>query len=509
MELLFEIELERAAKGSRESAASLYQQLKAAIVDRRLLAGTRLPPARQAPRFFGVSRNTAIRVYERLLNEGYVVARHGSGTFVAQIMTGLTPRRPAARRAKPEGDPRLNEVWLRSDVAGAMGFWRDPPEPRVRKARSASVDFRPALVDPRLFPFSVFRRILARQLRGLEKRPPKYKSPQGNQGNHPLREAIARHITLTRAAVCQPEDIVVTSGAQQAFDLLARILVKPNTTVVAIEDPGYPPMRAAFAAAGAKLVPIQVDAEGLVLERLPANVGVICVCPSHQFPLGVTMSERRRRGLVELARKRGAVIIEDDYDGEFRHDGTPLKSLRAVDPEEVVFYVGTFSKCMLPALRLGFIVAPPWAMQALVVAKNCSDWHCPVVTQLAVAGFIADGHLARHVRKMRRVYQERRDFLLASLQRDFLDWLEPIPSSYGMHVTATARRPLDLDQVADELLDSHVKIHSLTRYYLDDRPMAAPPSVLGKPGLVFGYGAADRSQISNGLALLRKALTHH
>jgi GntR family transcriptional regulator/MocR family aminotransferase len=230
---LFEIELERATKGSRESAASLYRQLKAAIVERRLLAGTRLPPARQALRFFGVSRNTAIRVYERLLNEGYVIARHGSGTFVADKGASATPRGPTARRAAPEGDPRLNEVWLRSDVTDAMGFWRDERERRAGKARSAPVDFRPALIDARLFPLSVFRRIIARELRKLEKKPPRYKSPQGNQGNHHFRDAIARHIALTRAAVCRPEDIVVTSGAQQAFDLLARVLVKPDSTVVA------------------------------------------------------------------------------------------------------------------------------------------------------------------------------------------------------------------------------------------------------------------------------------
>src|SRR5581483_10627640 len=180
MELLFEIELERAPKGSRESATTLYQQLKGAIVDRRLLAGTQLPPARHGQRFFGVSRNTTLKVYERLLNEGYIVARHGSGTFVAEMRVDATTRKPTARRAKPELDSRLNEVWLRPDVTEAMGFWRDPPEPHTGKARSASVDFRPALIDSRLFPFNLFRRIIAQQLRGLEKRPPRYKSPQGN-----------------------------------------------------------------------------------------------------------------------------------------------------------------------------------------------------------------------------------------------------------------------------------------------------------------------------------------
>jgi GntR family transcriptional regulator / MocR family aminotransferase len=184
------------------------------------------------------------------------------------------------------------------------------------------------------------------------------------------------------------------------------VLVTPNDTVVAIEDPGYPPMRVAFAAAGARLVPVGVDDEGLIVEQLPADVRIICVCPSHQFPLGVTMSARRRQALVAFARRRGAVIIEDDYDGEFRYEGSPLEALRTGDAEDVVCYVGTFSKCMLPSLRLGFIVAPGWALRSLISAKNCMDWHCPMPMQMGVARFIAEGHLERHVRRLRRIYGE-------------------------------------------------------------------------------------------------------
>jgi GntR family transcriptional regulator / MocR family aminotransferase len=499
MDPLFELELERTTKGAREASSSLYRQLKAAIADGRLRPGTRLPATRKAVRFFGVSRNTAGEVYERLENEGYVLARHGSGTYVARSPPIATPR--ASSKGLPDrADPRLNEVWLRPDVAAAIEFWRDRPEALAQPVRSASIDFRPALIDSRLFPLDLFRRIIVKQLRALERKPARYKSPQGNQGNYFLRNAIAKHVALTRSLVCQSEDLLVTSGAQQAFDLLARVVVKPNETVVVIEDPGYPPLRAAFAAAGAKLLPVDVDAEGLVLERLPPEVHVICVSPSHQFPLGVTMSARRRRALIELARKRNAVIIEDDYDGEFRYEGSPLQALRAADGADVVFYVGTFSKCMLPALRLGFIVAPRWALRALTIAKNCLDWHCPTLIQLAVAEFVGAGHLARHVSKLRQVYQKRRQRLLAALQRDFSQWLEPIPSLYGMHVTAVALPapvPLDLDRIADALLDSHVKIHTLSRYYVGSRPTA---------GLIFGYGAADVKEIDQGLELLHKVL---
>jgi GntR family transcriptional regulator/MocR family aminotransferase len=543
MEPLFEIGVKWKVKGSRESSQSLYRQLKEAIADGRLKAGTQLPATRRSATFFGVSRNTAVAVYERLLNEGYVVTRGGSGTYVADGRVAPAARSPSAKAGairRPRGPSRgangspdqvthegsrlpapsqmLNDFWLRPEVTAAMSFWRDDaPEtsPVVARAEGASanpdrvpvaprrasnapvVDFRPALVDSRLFPLDVFRRVSAKRLRGLERKPASFKSPQGNQGNYHLRTAITRHIALTRAVVCEPEDVLVTSGAQQAFDLLARTLVTRDVTVVAVEDPGYPPMRVAFAAAGAKVVPIPVDREGLIVDRLPRDARVICVCPSHQFPLGVTMSTARRTALIEFARNVGAVIVEDDYDGEFRYEGSPLEALRTHDAADVVFYVGTFSKCMLPSLRLGFLIAPDWALQTLIAAKNCLDWHCPIPIQLGVAEFIAAGHLARHVRKMRTLYRQRRDLLLSSLQTHLQDWLVAIPSCYGMHIAATTRQPFDLERTTESLLAQNVKMHSFRRYFL------------GTPtheGVVLGFGALEVQGIERGIALLRRSL---
>jgi GntR family transcriptional regulator/MocR family aminotransferase len=490
---LFEIELDLGLKGSREASRTLYRQLQAAILDGRLPAGAKLPPTRKSAAFLGVSRNTAAEVYERLVNEGHAVTRHGAGTYVAQKTTFAAPEK---REIEPVSEHRLNEFWLRPDVTAAISFWRDRPD-AASPRKGASVDFRPAMVDSRLFPLDVFRRVSAKQLRGLERKPASYKSAQGNQGNFHLRKAITNHIAATRAVVCQAEDVLVTSGAQQAFDVLARALVTPNETVVALEDPGYPPMRVAFAAAGAKLVPIGVDDEGLMVAQLPADARIICVTPSHQFPLGVTMSARRRRALLEFARERGAVVIEDDYDGEFRYEGTPLEALRASEGSDVVFYVGTFSKCMLPALRLGFIVAPIWAMQTLVAAKNCLDWHCSTPVQSAVAEFIAAGHLTRHVRKMREVYKQRRQLLLESLHGKFAEWLHPIPSFYGMHI-AVESVSSDVEIVADTLLQQNVKIHALSRYFFGPQT---------KAGLIFGYGTVDLPEIRRGLSVLRRALT--
>ena len=491
LKALFEIELQPARKGSRDAGQGLHRQLRAAICDGRLPLGSRLPPTRDARDVLGVSRNTAAEVYDRLINEGYVVARHGSGTFVADAL----PLKPTRITLSNTTAGRLNPFWLQPEVTAAMGFWRDAAAPVARAERT--VDLRPALVDSRLFPFAVLRRLMTKQLRVLERRPASYKSPQGNQGHYPLREAITRHIALTRAVVCAADDVLVTSGAQQAFDLLARILVVPGETVVAVEDPGYPPMRVAFAAAGARLVPVGIDAQGLIVEQIPANTSVICLTPSHQFPTGVTMSASRRKALVEWARRHRSVIIEDDYDGEFRYEDNPLSALRTPQAADVVFYVGTFSKCMLPALRLGFIVAPEWAMPTLVAAKNCLDWHCAIPLQMAVAAFIAEGHLGQHVRKMRHVYQQRRKLLSDALRADFAPWFKPISSTYGMHLSAYAHAGIDLERVAEELIRRQIKLHSFSRYYFG-------PTT--KAGLILGYGTAGTGELKRGLACLREAL---
>jgi GntR family transcriptional regulator / MocR family aminotransferase len=489
---LFELRLDLPAPGSRNASRSLYEQLKAAILDGRLTPGARLPGTRRSQAFLRVARNTAAAVYERLALERLVVSRRGSGVFVASALPA--PRQPV-KPVDPRAAHKLNAVWLRPELTSAIGFWREPAGDE-RKAVCGQTDFRPALVDARLFPFQVFRRIAAKQIRLLERRPSSFRSPQGNQGNHRLREAITRHIAVTRAVVCGPEDVLVTSGAQQAFDVLARTLVTSGRTAVAMEEPGYPPMRAAFLAAGARLVPVRVDADGIIVDAIPPGADVICVSPSHQFPLGTTLSPTRRAQLLSLARRRGALIIEDDYDGEFRFEGGALEALRTPEAAGLVFYVGTFSKCMLPALRLGYLIAPAWAMPTLIAAKNCMDWHSPVPVQASVAGFIAEGQLVRHVRRMREIYRRRRNALMTALTRELAEWLELVPSFYGMHVAAIARAGIDVEAVAAAALVRGVKIHTLSRYFIGEPD---------RSGMVFGYGVTDLPQIAHGVHGLRDA----
>ncbi len=497
MDSLFEIPVAIAA--SRDRAApqthELYRQLREAIADGRLANHMKLPPTREAKALFGVSRNTLAAAYERLIGEGYAVGRHGSGTYVVGSARNGAAAAQDARAA--DASSRLNPFWL-SEAADAMNFWRDASQASGGVASRCTVDMRPGLVDLGLFPFDVFRRVAAKQLRTMEKVSPATNSPQGNRGNFRLREAITAHVALTRGVACDRDDVLVTSGAQQAFDLIARALVRPGETTVAVEDPGYPPMRVAFAAAGARLVGVPVDTQGLVVDALPRDASVICLCPSHQFPLGVTMSPARRRQLVEFARANGATIVEDDYDGEFRHDASPIEPLRTPANAEHVIYVGTFSKCMFPGLRLGYLIAPPWASRALVAAKNCMDWHCSTPLQTMVAEFISGGHLRRHVRRMRTAYQRRQRFLLDALAEGWDGLLAPIESQYGLHLCAQAADALDVEALASTLRAEGIQLHTLDRYWL------------GAPafrGLVFGYGSAGVPQIRKTLAALHRAVS--
>jgi GntR family transcriptional regulator/MocR family aminotransferase len=460
----------------------LHEQLRAAILDGRLQPGLRLPATRVLAAAYGVSRNTAMAAYDLLLSEGYLDSRPRSGAYVADVLP--QPR----RRGSAEEDDAIMRRRLNA-------FWREPPPFMPATATPVRFDFKLGVTDKRLFPFDLWRRLSARTLRNFAGEPAAYSGPQGRRA---LREAIARHVSFARAVACRGSDIVVTSGSQQAFDLLARILVKPARSVVAIENPGYPPLRIAFEAAGARLAPVPVDGEGMIVGKLPPGANVICVTPSHQFPLGAAMSMRRRTSLLEFAQARGAVVIEDDYDGEFRFAGRPLDALQSLDRSACVFYIGTFAKTLFPGIRLGFVVAPRWAQPALLAAKRCADMHCGVIEQDTLAAFIAEGHMARHVRKSREAYGARLRALSSCLRHDFGRWLEPIPSIAGLHVCAFAKSTVDLDAVVERARAAGVGVYPLRPYYFGGH---------ARPGLLFGYGAIDERDIIDGMARLRRAWT--
>ena len=458
--------------GRGDLAGQVYRGLRAAILDGRLRAGDRLPPSRELARSLAVSRNTVTIAYERLIAEGFLTSRVGAGTFVDQVPVGRPTSRPSAGLR-----PRPDWAYWPAATSGE---------------RTLEYDFRVGIPDAGLFPFDTWRRLVAHDLRRTAHGPGTYAPPTGYP---PLREAIARYVGIARSVRAEPDDVLVTSGAQQALDLIGRVLVGPGD-VVAVEEPGYPPARALFSSLGARVVGVPVDAEGLVVDRLPRKARLVFTTPSHQMPLGVPMSLSRRAALLAWAERAGAAVIEDDYDSEFRFADRPLDSLHSLDTGGRVVYVGTFSKTMLPALRLGFLVAPVGLRAALAGAKQLVDWYSPIATQAALAHFADSGQLAAHIRRTTKQYRRRRDAVLSALAAD--DRLVPMPSVAGLHVSARLRYgdAARARAVARAALASGVGIEPLAGY------CAGQPQA----GFVFGYGNARAERIPDGMAIINKLL---
>ncbi|RIQ23853.1 aminotransferase-like domain-containing protein, partial [Jiangella rhizosphaerae] len=329
---------------------------------------------------------------------------------------------------------------------------------------------------------------------GRDREPGGYADPAG----HPdLRAAVARYVAYARSVRTGADDVVVTNGAQQALDLVARVLLAPGD-VVAVEEPGYPPAREAFAAHGARVVGVPVDGEGLVVSRLPRAARLVYVTPSHQFPLGVAMSPRRRLDLLAWAGAHDAAVVEDDYDSEYRFADRPLEPLHALDAGGRVVYVGTFSKTLLPGLRLGFAVVPPSLRSAVRAARRLADGHGPVATEAALARFMDEGLLARHIRRTAKVYARRRSALLAGLAGELAPYVETVPSAAGLHVCALLRSGdrAVADAVAARARAAGVAVETLAAY-------RAEPG--GPAGLVLGYGAIEADEVPVGLTALAAA----
>jgi len=461
--------------GSGDLAARIYRQLLDAVLDGRLRAGERLPPTRDLAVRLKVSRNTVALAYERLVAEGYLTGRVGDGTFVSrESLAGTRGRRaPAGAGVHPRS------------------VWQSIGATRMVPAVTPRYDFRAGVPDARLFPFTTWRRLVARELRPAAVRDGSYGEPSGDAA---LRAAIARYIGVSRSVRAAADDVIVTHGAQQALDLVGRILIEPRT-VVAVEEPGYAPVRHLFHSLGARVVGVPVDAEGLDVAAIPRGARLIYTTPSHQFPLGTPMSLSRRVALLQWVERHDAVVIEDDYDSEFRFEGRPLDPLQSLDRGGRVVYVGSFSKVMLPTLRLGFLVAPASLQPAVRAAKQLTDWHGERPAQAALARFIDDGLLARHIRKAAREYDARRGRILDALQRDFGRWLVAVPSAAGLHLTARALpgAVIDDEAVITRARASGVALHALSRFYAEG-PSAS--------GLVIGYGAIPTAKVEEGLRQL-------
>jgi GntR family transcriptional regulator/MocR family aminotransferase len=461
----------------------LYRELRQAVRDGRLRPGDRLPPTRELATQLKLSRGTVATAYERLVAEGFLVARVGAGTFVALDVPATGSR----------GQPRTGAVRPR-------GSWTALPAP-VSSAGSAPYDFGVGVPDPGLFPFDTWRRLVASELRAGANSPGRYADPAGHAE---LREAVSRYVGVSRAVLCAPEDVVVTNGTQHALDLICRVVLDPGDTV-AVENPGYPPAATLFAASGMRVATVPVDEEGLVVSTLPSHARLVYVTPSHQFPTGVAMSLRRRGALVDWAQQHDALVVEDDYDSEFRFTSRPLEPLVNLDPSGRVCYVGSFSKTMLPFVRLGFVVAPPSLRTALCAARQLTDGFSPVATQAALARFIDEGMLARHVRKASSVYARRHAAVFTALEP--VPGLQVVPSAAGLHVCVRlpTARPGSATRLVTAARRVGVAVEALAAYHRAGQG-SGDPADSGAEGLVVGYGAVTDDRIEEGLRRLVRVL---
>jgi len=468
------VEIHLALHDRHDLAGQIYRQLLAGILDGRLSAGERLPSTRDLAIQLDVSRKTTLEVFERLIGEGYLLTRPGAGTYVVEGLLG-----------SPSSTARL-----RTTRAAPAAVWKqlslvlDAPQ----KTFKPTFDLRGGVTDKRLFPFDAWRRCINHALRMQARELGAYGPPEGEQA---LRLAVSRYLAFSRAVTCNWQDVIVTQGAQQAIDLTARVVLQAGD-VVAVEDPGYPPARACFTALGAKVVPVAVDAQGLIVDQLPKQARLVYVTPSHQFPLGMPMSLERRIALLAWARERDAVIIEDDYDGEFRFDGRPLDSLKSLDQAGLVAYIGTFSKTIFPELRIGYVVPPLSLLSSFAKAKAINDLHSCTLTQTALARFMLDGYFAKHLRRAHRHYAARRQSVLAHLSGELGQWFEPIIPAAGIHLVARMNASVTEARVVEVAADASLGLFGLSALYV-----GAP-----QPGLLFGYGRSDVSEIDAALKVL-------
>lgn len=461
----------------RSSPTSLtvqvYEQLRKRILQKELREGERLLSSRELASSIGVSRNIIMEVYDRLLAEGYLEVRPQSGTYIA-----AGSHFPSA----------------------AVEEWSDdtlPPAAGSMQLTEGKIDFRAAHPAADYFPRAIWGRLAKEVCTHTPERAFGYASPEGAPE---LREMLARYLQLARGVRCHPDQIVITSGATQALHLITDLLSKDKGkgARIAVEDPVTDEMRTIFTYAGAELIPIPVDDKGIRPEELPERErpDFIFVIPSHQFPLGGTLPIQRRIQLIEYARRMDCFIVEDDYDSEFTYEGAPVHSLQGLDSERVI-YVGTFSKILSPALRIGYAVLPPRFVEAYRRLKWFADRHTSTLEQLVLARFMEDGCFDRHIRRMRKIYRKRRETLVSSLRQELPD-ARILGESAGMHlvveVPGVRFTPATMRRISERnVLVYAVEDYAIVKGVHDNR-------------IVMGYGALTPEAIQEGVACLAEAI---
>ena len=459
----------------------LYDGYRDAILDGRLRPGQRLPSTRSLAHELQISRIPVVTAFEQLVAEGYVESQVGAGSFVSRALPDQAPPGGKPAPAARPGPRRLPPSPL-----------ADPPEPWFALAGAFRIGY-PALDE---FPTELWNRLVARHARTLSRRQMTYGDPMGLPA---LREAIADHLRTVRSVACSADQIMIVSGSQQALALASRALLAPGDPVW-LEEPGYVGARDAFRVAGARVVGVPVDDDGLDvaagIARCP-GARAAYVTPSHQYPLGMILSAARRLQLLDWARRRGAWLLEDDYDSECRYDSQPLASLHSLDSDDRVLYIGTFSKILFPGLRVGYLVMPRDLVARFRRFRDAMDIFPAALYQSVLAELIRDGHFARHLRRMRGVYAERRRVLERALVRELGDAVRIVGDRAGMHLVILLAKHADDRELATRAAQRGISVIPLSSCYVGRRV---------QPGLVLGYGAARVGELPDAVRRLKAVL---
>ncbi|MBX9694408.1 MAG: PLP-dependent aminotransferase family protein [Cyanobacteria bacterium] len=477
----------------------IYEEIRKAIFSGRLPSGKRVPSTRQMASVLGVSRATVTLAYDYLLSEGYFESYTGSGTYVSRKIPDElleaeaedldaeqpAPRSPRARRLSEYGKSLESKGW----------FGAPEEEPAIQFSFG-----RPDLDE---FPMRIWSQIMSRRCRNRDFS--LLDCPSRAAGYEPLKEAIAAYLARARAVIARPEQVIVVNGSQQGLDLVTRVLIDPDD-LVGIEEPGYIGAQRAFRAQGADLVPLYVDRNGVRVDYVKSLFGndsakkmkLIYVTPSHQYPTGCVLSLPRRLELLSWASRSGTMIIEDDYDSEFRYSGKPIPALSGIDHGGSVIYLGTFSKVLLPALRLGYLVVPEDFIDVFTRAKWLSDRHSSLLQQQVLADFITEGHLERHIRKMRALYEKRRKLVVEMLEGLFDDDVTILGDSAGINVLIRLRSSIPDQELMRRAREAGVGLANTRPLYLKDAPSGE---------FLLNYGGLKESEIIEGITRLRSVVS--
>jgi GntR family transcriptional regulator/MocR family aminotransferase len=475
-------------RGEKELWRWLRDELRAAILSGRLKRGKRMPSSRGLAQQYQCSRGTVVTAFDHLQDEGYVETRKGAGTFVALALPDdlLSADRHAIQSPRQASRASLSK-------RGQITVGHVSPLPASRSVGKAFRAYEPA-ID--LFPVDLWSRIAGRVVR----RAPRSLYGQGDaHGYAPLRKAVAEYVGSTRGVRCDSNQVIVTAGAQQALDLVARLLLDPGDGVL-MEDPGYPGAASVFKAGGARVVPVPVDDQGIRIDIAPRkehNAKLIYTTPANQFPLGVTMSLPRRLQLLNWAIDRGAWIVEDEFDAEYRYFGRPVPALQSLDQSGTVIYIGTFTKMLFNSLRLGFLVLPERLVEAFAAARFLLDRHSPTLEQAILAEFILEGYFAHHVRRMRQVYAERAGVLVEAAKNQLSGRLDVELAASGMRTVGWLQKG-DKDRiVADRARSQGLEIVALSQFAVRHVPPA---------GLVLGFAGSEPAELRRGVEVLSTVL---